>query len=154
MPVPLPGFVVNGLMRVDPTAFQLLGLTGTNGVDAPTMPLAVRATPALLGNQLDCPSFPIGRTAVVDGYPANAFGVHDLHCNVAEWCLDSFVAYTAAPAVDPFAPGGFNPPVRGGTWSSGNGASSCRSASRFGYTGGLSVPELGFRYVLAPIGTP
>jgi hypothetical protein len=59
VPVPLPGFVVNGLMRVDPTAFQLLGLTGTNGVDAPTMPLAVRATPALLGNQLDCQSFDV-----------------------------------------------------------------------------------------------
>jgi formylglycine-generating enzyme required for sulfatase activity len=67
---------------------------------------------------------------------------------------DSFVPYTAAPVTDPFAPGGANPPVRGGTWSTGNGPASCRSAIRFGYTGGLAVPELGFRYVLAPIRTP
>ena len=319
--VPLPGFTVSGLLRIDPTAFQLFGLTLTNGIAPPTMPLAIPTTAALIGSQLDCqsfdldttstirlaindvtvtviqgpdpalnlqsippgqflmgttlgnaneqpvhqvtltypfwmgkhevtqgqyqalmganpsqfagapnaalrpvervswfaarqfcqaltaaeqaagrvpagyeyrlpteaeweyccragtttewstgttisssqaniggalgsPSFPIGQTAVVGSYPANAFGVHDMHGNVAEWCLDSFVPYTAAPVTDPFAPGGANPPVRGGTWSTGNGPASCRSAIRFGYTGGLAVPELGFRYVLAPIRTP
>ncbi|MBM3963307.1 MAG: formylglycine-generating enzyme family protein, partial [Planctomycetes bacterium] len=278
IPVPLPGFTVSGLLRVDPTAFQLLGITLTNGIDLPTMPLAVPVTAALIGSQLDCQSFdldatstirlaindvtvtviqgpdpalnlqsippgtllmgsmlgnadeqpvhvgkhevtqgqfqaltaaeqaagrvppgyeyrlpteaeweyrcragtttewstgttssmsqaningalasptwPTGQTAVVGSYPANQFGVHDLHGNVAEWCLDSFVAYTAAALVDPFWAGGWMPPIRGGTWPVYNGASSCRSAIRGSYGNGLAVPEVGFRYVLAPVRTP
>ena len=65
LPVPLPGFTVSGLLRVDPTAFQLLGITLTNGVDLPTMPLAVPVTAALIGSQLDCQSFDLDATSTI-----------------------------------------------------------------------------------------
>jgi formylglycine-generating enzyme required for sulfatase activity len=77
-----------------------------------------------------------------------------MHGNVSEWVLDSFVLYTAAPATDPFAPGGVNPGIRGGSWTASFNANLCRSAKRSSANGGLAVPEIGFRYVLAPIRTP
>jgi formylglycine-generating enzyme required for sulfatase activity len=65
VPVSLPGFTVNGLLRVDPLASQLLGATVTNGSDLPTMPLSVPATTTLLGGQLDCQSFDLDATATL-----------------------------------------------------------------------------------------
>lgn len=37
-------------------------------------------------------------------YAANAYGLHEVHGNVWEWCLDGAVDYSAAPAVDPCGP--------------------------------------------------
>jgi formylglycine-generating enzyme required for sulfatase activity len=57
VPVAVPGFAVNGLLRVDPAAFVALGLTVTNGVDLPSVALPVPYVPSLVGNPVDCQSF-------------------------------------------------------------------------------------------------
>jgi formylglycine-generating enzyme required for sulfatase activity len=61
----------------------------------------------------------------------NAWGLHDLHGNVWEWCLDGKRDYTAEAQTDPFGPveeGAFRV-VRGGSWYSR--ARDCRAAIRF-----------------------
>ena len=44
--MPVVGVAANGLLRVDPTAFVLLGLTVTNGVANPLLPVAVPSSPS------------------------------------------------------------------------------------------------------------
>lgn len=98
---------------------------------------------------------PYGQTAVVGSYAPNAFGLHDMHGNVLEWCLDSFAYYLLGPVTDPFVTGGLFRMTRGGNFGIGYPASSCRSAHRFyfnppGYTDSI----YGFRVVLAPVLVP
>jgi hypothetical protein len=47
--VPVPGLAVNGLLRVDPTAFVVLGITLTDGANLPSFALSVPSLPSLLG---------------------------------------------------------------------------------------------------------
>ncbi|MFO0226569.1 MAG: formylglycine-generating enzyme family protein, partial [Planctomyces sp.] len=48
---------------------------------------------------------------------ANAFGLHDMHGNVREWCSDWYGSYGKSAEVDPAGPAsGSSRVVRGGCW--------------------------------------
>ena len=69
-----------------------------------------------------------GGTAAVGSYEPNAWGLYDMHGNVAEWCLDWLGDY-AGDEMDPQGPWeGALRVVRGGCWN--YGARRCRSGAR------------------------
>ena len=87
----------------------------------------------------------LGRTTDVGSYPANAWGFHDMHGNVYEWCSDWYGDYPDGSASDPVGPSaGSLRVLRGGCWDS-FGGQVCRSADRHGFGPGNRVNGLGFR---------
>ena len=97
----------------------------------------------------------VGQTIAVGSYAANAWGLHDMHGNVAEWCLDhsdGSANYPVAPVSDPFVTSGPGRIYRGGCWD-GTGFS-CRSAYRYGHDPANGSSCLGLRVVLAPFRVP
>lgn len=96
-----------------------------------------------------------GQTTLVGSYPANAWGLFDMHGNVFEWCLDGWdgsVNYPSTAVSDPYVPNGPYRVRRGGCW--GNTADGCRSALRTNVDPSITFNGLGFRVVLAPILVP
>ena len=70
-----------------------------------------------------------GKTIPVGSFPANAFGLHDMHGNVFQWCQDWVGHYPQKEVVDPQGPEkGAERVLRGGSWSIN--PQVCRSASR------------------------
>jgi formylglycine-generating enzyme required for sulfatase activity len=76
----------------------------------------------------------------------NAFGLHDLHGNVWEWCWDAYAEYPPTEVTDPAGPDAepwMQRVRRGGSWY--YYARDCRSASRDAYWPGSRDNTLGFR---------
>jgi formylglycine-generating enzyme required for sulfatase activity len=86
----------------------------------------------------------LGRAAKVGSYPANAWGLHDMHGNTFEWCRDWY---------HPRLPGGTDPDLhdarassrvrRGGAWT--DDGWPCRSAFRLRFEPERRYDHIGFR---------
>lgn len=82
----------------------------------------------------------------VGGKLPNAWGLHDMHGNVWEWCEDSKRPYRKEKAVDPIGADTIESrAIRGGCW--GNSARRVRCACRYQVSPRSSDRHLGFRLV-------
>jgi formylglycine-generating enzyme required for sulfatase activity len=101
------------------------------------------------------------QTTPVGMFPANAWGLHDMHGNVLEWCLDEWHdSYEGAPTdgrawVDAAEGEKSKESVnarllRGGSW--GDDPGDCRSAYRFHVRPVGAYYDVGFRVVCLPQG--
>ena len=98
----------------------------------------------------------LARHAGADGYrsrpvglsAANAWGLSDMHGNLAEWCLDAVDEQppAAAPAIDPLATDGPLRVLRGGSWS--DPPAWGRAASRDLQPPDRQHPSIGFRFII------
>jgi formylglycine-generating enzyme required for sulfatase activity len=92
------------------------------------------------------------KTTPVGTFPANQFGLYDLHGNVWEWCEDVWHKnYENAPKDgnswnENNSQTSFRT-LRGGSWL--NAPKNCRSADRDGYDAGLCNYFLGFRLAVS-----
>ena len=56
-------------------------------------------------------------TTAIATFPANAWGLWDMHGNISEWCWDWFGSYDSAACIDPTGPErGKSRVLRGGSW--------------------------------------
>ncbi len=86
------------------------------------------------------------RTTEVGQFPANDFGLYDMHGNVWEWCADDWHEYYRGAPTDGrawTAKEGKEKILRGGSW--GYSAGFLRSAVRDGYLPDVRVNVVGFR---------
>ena len=109
------------------------------------------------GTQANCDgNYPYGttkkgpylkKTSPVGSYPANAWGLHDMHGNVWEWCQDWDGVYHKGEIRDPKGSGnGGRRILRGGSWC--YVARYCRAGERIRFSPGNHDDYCGFRLLL------
>ena len=101
----------------------------------------------------------LGRAARVGSYPANAWGLHDMHGNTFEWCRDWFHLrlpggtdpdlYLARSSATRSEHGGVSRVRRGGCWA--DEGWPCRSAFRTRFEPDRRYDHIGFRVVAVEV---
>jgi formylglycine-generating enzyme required for sulfatase activity len=88
------------------------------------------------------------RTSPVESFAPNAWGLHDMHGNVNEWCWDLFGSYSSRAQTDPTGvSSGSLRVARGGSWL--DYGEDLRSAFRCGIDPNSQGSYIGFRLVRA-----
>ena len=103
----------------------------------------------------------LGRATKVGSYPANPWGLHDMHGNTFEWCRDWYHArlpggvdpdlYSAKDSAQQGKTGSVSRVRRGGCWA--DEGWPCRSAFRLRFEPERRYDHIGFRVVLVQTGT-
>ncbi len=89
------------------------------------------------------------KTMPVGSFPANAWGLHDMHGNVHQWCQDWYGEYPQNDVVDPQGPAtGKDRVMRGGSW--GIYPQYLRSASRYKLAPTWGDDAIGLRVCFNP----
>ena len=104
--------------------------------------------------------FPAGSATAVGRYPANAWGLHDMHGNEFEWCRDWYHAHlpggTDPDLSDrkglPNRDGSFSRVRRGGAWM--DAPEFCRSALRLRYEPERNADHIGLRVAVVRVPSP